>query len=450
MKFDLIIRNGMVVTDQGIYAWDIAVNDGKIAGVADRVPGKDETKLGSDAKRVIDATGLHIFPGLIDAHCHFDEPGYPNREGIYTGSCSVAASGVTTYLDHPISNIPPMVTVEALEAKRQASMKNAVVDYGILGGVTSEEHLREMAGMYAWGAIAFKSFMSNSPMGRVDDMTLLRAMDQIAQLGSVILLHAENQEICTFLAEKNASAGRATLADYEASRPILSETESIRRAAAFAEITGARVQICHASCKESVEVVNEAKAKGIKMTVETCPHYLILSVQDMPRLGGCTCSPPMRPQCCIEGLWEAIKAGDIDTIGSDHSSWPITEDTFGGLSGGQSTLSVLLTEGYHKRGIPLERIVELISTNPAKLYHLDTRKGRIAVGYDADLAIVDLDEEYVLTKEDLFDKQKHSPYLGKRFKGMVKRTISRGETVFEDGKITAQPGRGQLVTPMYK
>ena len=449
MEFELIIRNGMVVTPQGIFRWDLGISGGKIAAVADRVPGKEETALGSGAARIIDAAGLHIFPGLVDAHCHFDEPGYANREGIYTGSCSVAASGVTTYLDHPISNIPPMVNAEALEAKREASVRNAVVDYGLVGGITSD-NLAEMEGMSRWGAVAFKAFMSSSPMGYVDDMALLRAIDKVAELDSVILLHAENQAICTLLAEKNAAAGRTTLADFEASRPILSETESIRRAAAFAEITGARVQICHASCRESVEAVREAKAKGIRMTVETCPHYLALSVQDMPSLGGCTCSPPMRPQRCIEGLWEAVRAGEVDTIGSDHSSWPITENTFGGLSGGQSTLPVLLTEGYHKRGIPLERIAALTSANPAKLYRLDTKKGAIAVGFDADLAIVDLDEEYVLTREALFDKQKHSPYLGKKFKGAVKYTISRGDVVFENGRITAEPGRGHMVTPLYR
>lgn len=449
MKFELIIRDGMVVTPQGVFDWDIAVSGGKIVGVADRVPGKEETKLGSDADRIIDAAGLHIFPGLIDAHCHFDEPGYANREGIYTGSCSVAASGVTTYLDHPISNIPPMVNAEALEAKREASARNAVVDYGIVGGVTPD-NLQDMEGMHSWGAVAFKAFMSKSAIEYVDDMALLRAIDQVAQLDSVILLHAENQAICTLLAEKNAAAGRTTLADFVASRPILSETESVRRAAAFAEITGGRVQICHASSGESVEIVKEAKARGVRITVETCPHYLSLSVQDMPRLGGCTCSPPMREQRCIEDLWEAIKAGDVDTIGSDHSSWPITEDTFGGLSGGQSTLPVLLTEGYHRRGVSLERIAQITSANPAKLYRLDTRKGGVAVGFDADLAIVDLGEEFVLTRDMLFDKQKHSPYLGKQFKGAVKYTISRGDVVFEGGRITAEPGRGRMVTPWYK
>ncbi len=441
MKYDLIIKNGKVVTAQGVFPWHIAVSGGKIARVMDVIPEEDT------AESVIDAEGLHVFPGLIDAHCHFDEPGYEHREGIYTGSCTVAASGVTAFLDHPISNIPEMTNAAALEEKRRAEEKHAVIDYAILGGV-NDDNIDEIKGMDEWGAIAFKAFMSKSPMGYIQDRALLRALDRISELGSVMLLHAENEDICSYLREKFTAEGRTTLADYEASRPILSETESVRRAAAFAQITGARVQICHASCRETVEAVREAKARGVRITVETCPHYLALSIQDMLCLGGCTCSPPMRPQRCIDELWEAVRDGDIDTIGSDHSAWPISETVFGGLSVGQSTLSVLLTEGYHKRGIPLETIARLTSMNPAKLYDLYPQKGDIAVGFDADFAIVDLNEEFVLKKEDMLDRQKFSPYLGRSFKGAVKRTISRGETVYENGKITAQPGRGKMLLPL--
>ncbi|MEY8336495.1 allantoinase AllB [Lachnospiraceae bacterium 62-35] len=447
MKFELIIRNGSVVTPSGIFRWDIGVKNGKIAQIADALP------QDGDAVREIDASGLHIFPGLIDSHVHFDEPGNAHREGFLTGSSSVAASGVTTFFDNPVTSFPPVTTPEAAELKIEAASKNSVIDYGILGGL-APDNWDQLEALKKKGVMGFKGFMSQNTglkeFGYLDDMSLIGGLDQLAKIEGIAILHAENEAICSYLKAKHTAEEKKTFADYAASRPIISEVEAVRRAAVFAEITGCRVHIFHASSREVTEAVKEAKSRGVKITVETCPHYLCLTVQDMPKLMGATCAPPLRPISSVESMWEAVRVGDVDTIGSDHSSMPLPGKRWGGLSGGQSTLSVLLTEGYHKRGIALERIAAVTSLNPASLFGLYPQKGTIAVGSDGDFALVNLEEEFVLSKEMLLDSHSHSQYLGKAFRGAVKYTISRGEVVYENGKITCRPGRGRRVTPLHE
>ena len=443
MEYDLIIRGGKVVTAKGIYSWDIAIKDGRIAQISDFLP------YSFSAQREIDAQGLYIFPGLIDSHCHFDEPGNSHREGLYTGSCSVAASGVTTFFDNPVTSSPPVTHVDAMELKMKSAAQKCIIDYGLLGGL-APDNWNQLYPLWEKGAIGFKGFMSqNTGMKEfcyLDDISLIGGLDCLAQFGGMALLHAENEAICSYLKMQNTISGKSTFADYEASRPIVSEVEAVRRAAVFAELTGCRIHIFHASSREVTDVVREAKNRGVQITVETCPHYLSLTVQDMPRLCGATCSPPLRYQESVESLWKAVIDGDVDTIGSDHSSMPLPDGRWGGLSGGQSTLSVLLTEGYHKRSVPLEKIVQITSLGPAKLFGLYPQKGTIEPGSDGDLALVDLNEEYTLHKEDLLDAHQHSQYIDKTFRGAVKYTISRGEVVFENGKITAAPGRGRMVT----
>ena len=206
-----------------------------------------------------------------------------------------------------------------------------------------------------------------------------------------------------------------------------------------------KLHVVHASSRKVVEVIQEAKERGVDITVETCPHYLALTVKDLEEKGGLAkCCPPLRDEDEVEDLWAAVANGEINVIASDHSPAPasmktITDNYFegwGGISGAQSTLNVMLTEGYFKRNLPLEKIVALTATNPAKLFGLDS-KGTIAEGYDADLAIVNLEESFELEKEDLFYRHQHSPYVGMTFKGKVKSTIVNGEVVFENGEITA-------------
>jgi allantoinase len=441
-NYDLIIRNGNIVTADSIVQGDIAVKDGKIAEVS---VGKS---METSAEREINADGLHVFPGLIDTHVHFNEPGRTEWEGLETGSRSLAAGGVTSFVDMPLNSTPPTINKENLELKRSLSEKKSIVNPYFWGGLVPEniDNLKEL---HENGVLGFKAFMSPSGIAdfnNVDDETIFKGMTQIASLGSFLAVHAESTVICDQLAQKKQREGKTSARDFVESRPIISEIEAVRRVLSYAEATGCRLHIVHASSRKVVQVIEEAKQRGVDITVETCPHYLSLTVKDLEEKGGMAkCCPPLRDEEELEDLWAAVAGGEIDVIASDHSPAPAFMKTiegnffegWGGISGAQSTLNIMLTEGYFKRNLPLEKIVELTATNPAKLFRLEN-KGTIAKGYDADLAIVNLNESFELKEEDLFYRHQHSPYVGMTFKGKVKKTIVNGEVVFEDGRITKE------------
>lgn len=441
-NYDLIIRNGNIVTADSIVQGDIAVKDGKIAEVS---VGKS---IEISAVREINADGLHVFPGLIDTHVHFNEPGRTEWEGLETGSRSLAAGGVTSFVDMPLNSTPPTINKENLELKRSLSEEKSIVNPYFWGGLVPEniDNLKEL---HENGVLGFKAFMSPSGIAdfnNVDDETIFKGMTQIASLGSFLAVHAESTVICDQLAQKKQREGKTSARDFVESRPIISEIEAVRRILSYAEATGCRLHIVHASSRKVVQVIEEAKQRGVDITVETCPHYLSLTVKDLEEKGGMAkCCPPLRDEEELEDLWAAVAGGEIDVIASDHSPAPAFMKTiegnffegWGGISGAQSTLNIMLTEGYFKRNLPLEKIVELTATNPAELFGLEN-KGTIAKGYDADLAIVNLNESFELKEEDLFYRHQHSPYVGMTFKGKVKTTIVNGEVVFENGRITKE------------
>ncbi|ASN06739.1 allantoinase [Virgibacillus necropolis] len=437
--YDLIIKNGLIVKADSTIQGDIAIKDGKIKEVS-----SSRGNLGK-ADKEIDAEGLHVLPGLIDSHVHFNEPGRTEWEGLETGSKSLAAGGATTFFDMPLNSTPPVINKENLELKKAIAKKKSIVNPRFWGGLVpgNTDELKEM---HESGAIGFKAFMSPSGIedfDNADDETLYKGMKEIASFGSLLAVHAESTVICEQLAEEKQTQGKTTARDFVESRPIISEIEAVRRIISYAEATGCKLHIVHASSRKVVNVINDAKQRGVDITVETCPHYLSLTVKDLEEQGGVAkCMPPLRDQAEVDELWTALANGEINVIGSDHSPAPadmkiITDNFFegwGGISGAQSTLTILLTEGHFKRDLPLEKIVELTAENPAKLFGL-ANKGTIAAGYDADITLVNLNESFELKKEDLFYRHKHSPYIGRTYKGKVKTTIVSGEVVFNDGKI---------------
>jgi len=447
--YDLLIRGGTLVGPDGPpQRADLAVAAGQIVAIGPELEG--------DAIETIDAAALHAFPALIDAHVHFNEPGRADWEGIASGSAAIAAGGGGLYFDMPLNAHPPTTTVAAFDAKRAAAESASHVDFALWGGLVPG-NIDEMEGLAARGAIGFKAFMSNSGIDdfqATDDLTLYEGMVRAASLGRIVAVHAENEAITGGLTRRAIAQGHVAARDYLASRPVVAEIEAIGRAILLAGETGCRLHIVHVSTGRGVALVAEARARGLDVSCETCPHYLVLDEEDLERLGAVAkCAPPLRPRAEQEALWGHIATGTLPMVASDHSPSPAElkagDDYFriwGGISGCQSTLQLLLTEGHARRRLPLASIARLVTGFPAGRFGLAPRKGRLAIGSDADIALVDLPATAVLAAADLRYRHQHSPYVGRTLRGRVARTMVRGQTVWRDGRIVSDP-IGQLVTP---
>ncbi len=440
---DLIIRNARVITGDRAFHGGVAIAGGVITAVFE---GDSEAV----ATETIDAAGLVLMPGLIDAHVHFSEPGRGHWEGFETGSHAAAAGGITTFVEMPLNAHPPTVNARALALKQEAA-RVSITDYALWGGLV-DDNRADLAALFDGGVVGFKAFMCTATdFPRIDGPLMRAGMQAIAGFGSFLALHAEDDAMTARLTAALRAAGRTDRAAWGEARPIAAELGAIDAAIQLAEETGARLHIVHVSSAAGIDRISAAKTRGVAVTAETCPHYLFFDETDLERIGPLAkCAPPLRAPAEREALWERVLAGAIDVIASDHSPCLIEEKTagdadifkaWGGISGLQSTLPVLLTEGP-KRGLALTDIARMCATNPARLFGLDPQKGAIAVGADADLVLVDADLETVLATNDLHYKNPHSAYVGTTFRGAVKRTISRGETIFLNDTITAAPGRG--------
>jgi allantoinase len=314
-----------------------------------------------------------------------------------------------------------------------------------------------MEELVARGVVGFKAFMSNSGIEdfeAVDDLTLYRGMEEAGRLGSLLAVHAENEAITSALAGQAINDGCVGVRDYLLSRPVIAELEAIGRAILFAEETGCRLHIVHVSTGRGVALVAEARARGVDVSCETCPHYLVLTDEDVERLGAVAkCAPPVRSQDEQDALWGQLADGVLPMVASDHSPSPAGMKSgvdffkvWGGISGCQSMLTLLLTEGYSERKLPLSTVARVASEFVAERFGFSPRKGRIEVGFDADMVLVDLRGEHKLAAGDLFYRHRHSPYLGRNFKARVVRTLVRSITVFREGEIVSQPV-GRLVIP---
>lgn len=447
MAVDLYLKNGRVITESGEVYQGVTIQDGKI-----------EQLIGGsaaiDARSEIDLAGRTVLPGLVDDHVHFNEPGREHWEGYTTGSMAAAASGVTTVMEMPLNATPPTINSHNLHNKQAAVSNKAVVDYALWGGLVNN-NVVELAGLHDGGVIGFKGFMSNSGVdfARIDDDVLYAGLRQARELGNLVAVHAENEWVTALLGEELRAAGRTDRAAWYESRPPATELEAIERAIYWAGVTGGRLHIVHVTLSAGMRAAQAAKANGVPVTVETCPHYLYFDEGDFVRLGpAAKCAPPLRSRDEVESLWQCVLDGLVDTIASDHSPCPWADkapgldniwQAWGGISGLQTLLPVLLTEGVHKRGLALPDLVRLTAGNPARIFGLYPRKGSLLPGADADLVVVDLEAEWELAASDLFYRHKHSAYIGSRFKGRVERTLVRGETVYAGGRICVEPGYGR-------
>jgi allantoinase len=428
-------------------AQDIAIEDGKIAAIGPDLPGAAEE---------IDARGLHVFPGLIDVHLHFNEPGRTEWEGAASGSRALTAGGGTLFFDMPLNSTPCTVNAEAFDRKHAALAASSIADFALWGGLIPG-NVSEMAELADRGVVGFKAFLCDSGLSefpRADDLTLFDGLREAARLGLPVAVHAESQEITQQLNERVATRDRDSVKAFLASRPVIAELEAIHRATLLAREAGAKLHIVHVSSGRGVALAAQARAQGTDVSVETCPHYLFFTEEDVERLGAIAkCAPPIRDAVEQDTLWTQVLAGAVDIVASDHSPAPPEMKSgdfakaWGGIAGVQSTLAVLLDRGHHCRQLSLERISSLIAAEPARRFRIPG-KGSISVGMDADLCLVDLSRSAQLRPEHLM--QRHpvtNPYAGSTFRGNVERTIRRGETIFASGKITAR-GPGKFVRPI--
>jgi len=432
-----------VVLADGVRDADIIVLDGTILRVV--APGSD------DARETVDARGLTVMPGVVDAHVHVNEPGRTEWEGWVAATRGAARGGVTTIADMPLNSIPPTTDEAAFDAKSEAAEAGAIVDYALWGGLVSADPgaLRALA---ACGVVGVKAFLC--PSG-VDEFPHLRDADLVPALraakdaGLLVAAHCEDEDT---LAEASSRASGRELRAWLDSRPIAAEVQAIERFAAAIRGTGARGHVVHVSSAEGLDAVGRARRAGADLTAETCPHYLGFGPSDFSHGPLLKCAPPIREDNA--GLWDRVNGGLVEYVASDHSPCAAelktrgANDVFkawGGISGVQSTLPLMLSEGVHARGMTHERLAQLLATRPAKRLGIWPRKGQIRAGSSADFALVDPDREWTLTKDALETRSGLSPYVGRRFRGAVVRTIVRGRTVFADGKVTGTPGDGWFV-----
>ena len=457
MAYDLIIRGGRaVLPGGGVQEADVAILDGSIAALLQ--PGASV-----DAAEVLDASGLHVLPGAIDAHLHLghgkdiSRPRVPSDAASETGAA--AAGGVTTFIPYILTG--DLYENGLFDEIRAVTEAGARIDFGYHFIISSEGQLAGVP-RYAdeYGIASFKVFMNNRGgegarlgLPDIDDGFLFRLAEAASSAGALVCPHPENIEVAWVLRDRLKAAdpeGRGGLATWDASRPSFVEADAVSRAATLCQATGAALYVVHTSSAAALEAGLEGRRRGASVLIETCPHYL---THDVGFAGGDRgkINPPLRHAADREALWAGIASGAIDTVATDHVHRDVSSKTGGiwaaspGCPGLETLLPVMLSEGHHVRAIPLGRIVDLLSTNPARTMGL-ARKGTIAIGQDADFALVDLDVEWTVDASTIRSDAGYSIYEGWRLRGKPVTTLVRGRAVYRDGALVEDAvGTGRYV-----
>jgi allantoinase len=440
---DLIIRNGLVVDGGTVRASDVVVVDGRITAVGPSLPGS--------ARRELDASGLHVFPGFIDAHVHFNEPGREPWEGLATGSAALALGGGTCFFDMPLNSHPPVLDRGQFEAKRGLAAQKSMLDFALWGGLCPG-HTARIDEMAEAGAVGFKAFLCPSGIDEFpesDPATLREGLKRAKRWNLPVAVHAEDPATLA----KARPAG-ATMRDFLDSRPKKAEVEAVRWACEAAGETSGSLHVVHVSCAEALAEIIRARLGGADVTAEVCPHHLLFNAADAVRIGArAKCAPPLREQADVQELWKGLLAGRVTSIGSDHSPAPPdckTGDDFfaiwGGIAGCQHAFPSFLGALARRAPEQLADAAGWLARNPAGRFRLG-RKGRVAAGFDADLSLVKFGAFPPIRPGDLVYRHRLSLYEGCRPTCRVTHVFRRGEGLVQNGALIPPRQPGVFVRP---
>ena len=445
MSYDLVIKNGLIVTSAATYHADVGVLDGRIAAIAESLQGEEE----------IDARGQLVIPGGVDIHVHMQMPlgdGVISSDDFFTGTRAAAYGGTTAIVDF-VEPEPGQPLVDALAARRAEADPRVVIDYGLhmTIGPAQMAQLDELQAVYDAGCGSFKLYMAYD--FRLHDGQLMQALSAIRDVGGWPVIHAENWDIITTLIAENLAAGRTSPHWHPRSRPALLEGEAAGRAIDIARYVNSPLHIFHVSCADVVPRISAARARGLPVSGETCPQYLFLTAEayDAPGVEGAlpVCAPPLRSRADQEALWQALAGNDLQIVTTDHCPFTRREkarglDDFSKIPGGVPSIEMRMAgvyQGVVRSYFSLNRWVELCSTAPARLAGFKN-KGDIAIGMDADLVVFDPNQQVTLSTAFLHENVDWTPYDGLKLQGWPRVTISRGQVIVRDGEFLAEPGRG--------
>jgi allantoinase len=445
-KLDLLIKGNLVLPDEVVEASRVGVKAGKIVGLY----GSGDAP---EAAKTVDATGKLVFPGMVDAHVHsYSDP----DETFEHATPAAAAGGVTTIVEMPYDAIGKISTTDLFDKKLERIKKLARVDVAMLATLEKEGCFENIAPLVEKGIVGFKlSDAEADPVRfpRIEDGVLWETFHALAPHGLPVGFHAENDRIINTLIDRLRKEEKTYPKAHCESRPPATETVSALKLLELAYWTGVKLHIYHVSHPRTVRLVELYKEQGVDVTLETCPHYLLLNEDDMDRLKAfAKINPPMREKDAVEEMWEMVKCGMIDMITSDHGPWPLNRkqspnifDNPSGAPGVETIFPLLFSEGVKKRQLSPSLLAQLVCEGPARRFLVYPRKGRIALGADADFAIFDPDISWTIKTGDMHSSAGWTPFDGMTVEGKIIRTILRGETVYDGKEVTAEPGYGQFI-----
>lgn len=446
---DLIIRNGTIVTASDTTQADVGIEGGKVKQIGQG--------LGPAAKE-IDAMGKYLFPGGVDVHTHVDFELLGNRsvDDFYSGTVAAACGGVTTIIDYALPEHGQSIQ-GSIEAWQKKARDKAVIDYGLHPAILepTQNIIDEMADAVADGHTSFKLFMIG--MARFDELATqyLKVIAQAGKVGALTNIHAEDQCLISYLSEQFAAEGKFGVRYFPDSRPRLSEGLAVQRAITMARYAEAPIYLVHLSCEEALAPIREARARGQIVYGETRPIYLHLSRErfEEPEGERYIGWPPLREASQMDAMWHGLRSDNLQTVATDHCGWNLAqkkakqrvEDLLPGMSNLETIMPMLYSEGVEKRRLSLNKFVEVISTNPAKLFGIYPQKGTIAIGSDADIVIFDPQKQVTIRHRDMHSRSDYELYEGFQVAGWPTHTLSRGEVIVENGKVLGSSGRGKLL-----